>query len=100
MEFANELWATLAAFGDLVTGVLRDTAFGTSFGRIVFAVVVFALLLVARGIFSRFFIGWLKRIVKRTRIQIDDHMVDALEKPLRFAPIVLGFFAATELLQL
>lgn len=100
MEFVTEFWAPLVAFWALVTGVLRDTAFGASFGRIVLAVAVFGLLLVARGLFARFFIGWLKRIARRTRNRIDDQMVDSLERPLRFAPIVLGFFVATELLQL
>ncbi|MEP4380049.1 MAG: mechanosensitive ion channel family protein [Alphaproteobacteria bacterium] len=100
MEFATEFWASLTAFWVLFMDVLRDTAFGTSFGRILIAVFVFALLLVARGLFARFFIGWLKRAAQRTRNEIDDRMVDSLEKPLRFAPIVLGFFIATELLQL
>jgi len=100
MEFLTEFWTSLLSFRVLVTDVLRDTAFGTSFGRIVLAVVVFGLLLVARGLFARFFIGWLKRIAQRTRNQIDDRMVESLERPLRFAPIVLGFFVATELLQL
>jgi len=56
--------------------------------------------MIARGLFARFIIGWLKRAVKRTRNQIDDRMVEALEMPLRFVPVVLGFFIATEVLQL
>ncbi len=100
MEFANEFWASLVAFWGIIISVLRETAFGTSFGRIVVAVLVFAALLVLRGLFARFAIGWLKRIVRRTRNQIDDRMLDALEKPIRFAPVVLGFFIATEVLQL
>lgn len=100
MEFVTEFWTSLVTFWDLIMSVLRETAFGTSFGRIVVAVLVFAGLLVLRGLFARFVIGWLKRIVRRTRNQVDDRMLDALEKPLRFAPIVLGFFIATEVLQL
>jgi MscS family membrane protein len=100
MEVATEFWVSLVAFWTLITDVLRDTAFGTSFGRILFAMFIFALLLVARGLFARFFIGWLKRLVRKTRNQIDDQMLASLEKPMRFAPIVLGFFVATELLQL
>lgn len=100
MEVATEFWASLVAFWTLITDVLRDTAFGTSFGRILFAMLIFALLLVARGLFARFFIGWLKRLVRKTRNQIDDQVLASLEKPMRFAPIVLGFFVATELLQL
>ena len=100
MEFINDLWAPFSDFWVLTKDVLEDTAFGTSVGRIVLAVAVFGVLLVARGLFARFVIGWLKRIVKRTRNQIDDHMVNALQGPLRFVPVVLGFFIATEVLQL
>lgn len=100
MEFLNELWAPFSDFWAITQDVLDNTAFGTSFGRIMLAVAVFGLLLVARGLFARFIIGWLKRIVKRTRNQIDDRMVEALQAPMRFIPIVLGFFIATEVLQL
>ena len=100
MEFATEFWASMVAFWTLIMDVLRDTAFGTSFGRIMFGILVFALLLVMRGLFARFFIGWLKRLAKRTRNKVDDQMLDSLERPLRFAPIVLGFFIVTELFQL
>jgi MscS family membrane protein len=100
MEFINDLWAPFSDFWVLTKDVLDNTAFGTSFGRILLAVAVFGLLLVARGLFARFVIGWLKRIVKRTRNEIDDHMVNALQGPVRFIPVVLGFFIATEVLQL
>jgi len=100
MEFLNQLWMPFADFWAITRDVLDNTAFGTSFGRILIAVIVFAFLMIARGLFARFIIGWLKRAVKRTRNQIDDRMVEALEMPLRFVPVVLGFFIATEVLQL
>lgn len=100
MEFLNEMWAPFADFWAITRDVLDDTAFGTSFGRIILAISVFGLMLVVRGLFARFFVGWLKRVVKRTRNQIDDHMVESLQTPLRFVPVVLGFFIATEILQL
>lgn len=100
MEFLNELWMPFSDFWAITKNVLSDTAFGTSFGRILLAVGVFAVLLIARGLFARFFIGWLKRVVKKTRNQIDDRMVDALQAPMRFIPVVLGFFIATEVLEL
>jgi MscS family membrane protein len=100
MEVLNELWAPFADFWTITQDVLDNTAFGTSFGRLLIAIVVFGVLLVLRGLFSRFVVGWLKRFVKRTQNQIDDHMVAALDSPIRFVPIVLGFFVATEVLQL
>jgi MscS family membrane protein len=100
MEFLNQLWMPFVDFWAITRDVLDNTAFGTSFGRILIAVIVFAFLMIARGLFACFIIGWLKRAVKRTRNQIDDRMVEALEMPLRFIPVVLGFFIATEVLQL
>ena len=100
MEFLNQLWMPFVDFWAITRDVLDNTAFGTSFGRILIAVIVFAFLMIARGLFACFIIGWLKRAVKRTRNQIDDRMVEALEMPLRFVPVVLGFFIATEVLQL
>ncbi len=100
MEFLNEMWAPFADFWTLTENVLDDTAFGTSFARIVLAIVVFGVLLVVRGLFARFVIGWLKRLAKRTRTTFDDHLIGSLSGPLRFMPIVLGFFLATAFLQL
>ncbi|MBO6782507.1 MAG: mechanosensitive ion channel family protein [Alphaproteobacteria bacterium] len=100
MEFLNELWAPFADFWRLTEGVLDDTAFGTSFGRIILAILVFSLLLVLRGLFARFVIGWLKRIAKRTTNTFDDRLVQSLSHPMRFVPVVLGFFLATAILGL
>jgi MscS family membrane protein len=100
MEILNELWSPLADFWLVIQEVLDNTAFGTSFGRIMIAVVVFGLLLVLRGLFARFVIGWLKRVAHRTANVFDDHMIDALQGPLRFVPVVLAFFVASEILQL
>jgi MscS family membrane protein len=93
MESLIEFWA-------IVVDVWNNAAFGTNLGRIVVGVGVFALFLVIRRLFARFVISWLKRLTKRTTTDIDDRTIDALEKPLRFVPIVFGFFIATEVLQL
>ncbi|MCZ6511891.1 MAG: mechanosensitive ion channel family protein [Alphaproteobacteria bacterium] len=93
MESLIEFWA-------IVVDVWRNAAFGASFGRIVIGVGAFALFLVVRRLFARFVIGWLKRLAAKTTTEIDDRTIDALDKPLRFVPIVFGFFIATEVLEL
>ena len=93
MDSLIEFWA-------IVVDVWRNAAFGASFGRIVIGVGAFALFLVVRRLFARFVIGWLKRLSARTTTEIDDRTIDALDKPLRFVPIVFGFFIATEVLEL
>ncbi|NKB49905.1 MAG: mechanosensitive ion channel [Alphaproteobacteria bacterium] len=91
---------SLIEFWAIVVDVWNNAAFGTDLGRILVGVGVFALFLVIRRLFARFVIAWLKRLTTRTTTEIDDRTIDALEKPLRFVPIVLGFFIATEVLQL
>ncbi len=93
MESLIEFWA-------IVVEAWNNAAFGTNFGRIVIGVGVLALFLVVRRLFARFVISWLKRMASKTATEFDDRTIDALEKPLRFVPIVFGFFIATEVLQL
>jgi len=93
MDSLIEFWA-------IVVDVWRNAAFGANFGRIVIGVGAFAVFLVVRRLFARFVISWLKRLAARTATELDDRAIDALEKPLRFVPIVFGFFIATEVLQL
>ncbi len=93
MESLIEFWA-------IVVDAWNNAAFGTNLGRVVIGVLVFALFLVIRRLFARFVISWLKRLSSRTTTDIDDRTIDALEKPLRFVPLVFGFFIATEILQL
>ena len=100
MEYLNELWAPFADFWSLTRDVLNNTAFGTSFGRILLAVFVFALLLIARGLFARFVIGWLKRVARRTDNTLDDSMIRAIDHPMRFVPALIGFFLVLQILQL
>lgn len=91
---------SLIEFWTIVVDVWNNAAFGTDFGRVVFGVGAFAVFLVVRRLFARFVISWLKRLSSRTATEFDDRTIGALEKPLRFVPIVFGFFIATEVLQL
>ena len=93
MDSLTEFWA-------IVVDVWNNAAFGASFGRVVLGVGAFAVFLVVRRLFARFVISWLKRLAARTATELDDRTIDALDKPLRFVPIVFGFFFATEVLQL
>lgn len=91
---------SLTEFWVIVVDVWSNAAFGASFGRVVLGVGAFAVFLVVRRLFARFVISWLKRLASRTATELDDRTIDALDKPLRFVPIVFGFFFATEVLQL
>ncbi|VAX06214.1 Potassium efflux system KefA protein / Small-conductance mechanosensitive channel [hydrothermal vent metagenome] len=72
--------------------------YGIDIGKIIFAILIFFFFLVIRRLFSRFIINRLKALALKTENDFDDLVVDALEHPLRFIPIVIGVFLATEVL--
>jgi MscS family membrane protein len=87
----------LKGFWDQVVQVWSAGVFGVSLGPIVAAVAVILVFVVTRGFFTKVLLGILRRVVKRTATKIDDMFVDALEKPLQFAFLVLGLYFAARL---
>lgn len=87
----NDFWA-------LVASVWTDGLFGINIGQIITAIGIFVLFLFLRGLFSKFVIHQIARLVKNTKNDLDDQIIEALEKPLRFVPIVMGFYFATDFL--
>ena len=53
-----------------------------------------------RSFFARFIIGRLHKIVKKTKTDIDDAVIQVIEGPLKFLPVVIGFFIATSYIEL
>ncbi|WP_051261536.1 mechanosensitive ion channel family protein [Desulfovibrio inopinatus] len=74
--------------------------FGISFGKIIGALFLFSLFIFFRSRISRFIIRRAHRISRITITTIDDHLITALEAPLSFLPVVIGFFVATQYLSL
>ncbi|PHZ85689.1 mechanosensitive ion channel family protein [Paremcibacter congregatus] len=91
---------TFNDFITLVTDVWEYGVFGIDIGKIMFALLVFFFFLFIRGLFSQFVVNRIKALTKKTKTEIDDMAIEALEHPLRFVPIVIGVFLATELLSL
>ncbi len=89
------------SFNDFIT-LIRDVwdhgVYGVDIGKIILALLIFFFFLLIRRLFSRFFVGRLKALSRKTKNDIDDQVIDALEDPLRFIPIVIGVFLATEVL--
>lgn len=84
----------------LVKEVWQHGFLGIDIGRILVVILIIAAFVLIRGLFSRFVIGSLHRLTRRTKSKIDDKILQALDRPLRFIPIVLGVFIATEFLSL
>lgn len=87
-------------FWQLVQDVWQNGVYGVAVGQILAAVVLFFFFMLFRHVFSRLVIGRLKVFVGKTKNTVDDEVIDAIEGPLSFVPVVLGVFFATELLNL
>lgn len=90
-ESFQDFWA-------LVVDVWTTGVFGVDFGRIIIAIGIILLFVAVRRMFSRFVVGYLVARAERSKSEIDDAAVAALEKPLSFIPVVVGLFIATEYL--
>ena len=90
----------LSDYWDQVLIVWGMSIFGLSLDRILLAAAIITVFVVLRGLFAHFIIGALKRLTKKTETEIDDMMLEALEKPMTLAPIALGVFLAARALGL
>ena len=93
MDNLIEFWA-------LVVDVRKNDVAGTDMGRILAATGIFIGFLLVRKLFTQFILLWIKSVVKKTSTLLDDAAVSILEEPIRFIPVVLGVFFATQHLQL
>ena len=73
---------------------------GIDIGSIIIALLIFGVFMLIRGIFSRYVLSKLHTWAGRSDTKIDDKIVDALIPPIRFIPVILGFFFASQYLDL
>lgn len=71
------------------TGIL-----GTNLGDILIAFGVFIIFLFIRRIIFRLFSKILKALTFRTKTDLDDRLLEAIERPLEFAFVVMGLYIA------
>ncbi|MBN2320190.1 MAG: mechanosensitive ion channel family protein [Acidobacteria bacterium] len=91
MEQINKFW-------QVVVDVWEQGLWGIDIGRIIVALLIFFIFLFLRQLLARFIINRLKAIAGKTKFAFDDEIVEALQKPFTFIPVILGFFFATEFL--
>lgn len=92
--------ASFSEFWDLVVTVWKEGVYGVNIADTLVALLVFAVFLAIRNLFTRFILKVLKRGAKRTETDLDDRVIDALYAPIRFIPIVMGVFFASSILEL
>ncbi len=91
---------SIKEFINIVKDVWEHGVFGVDVGKIIVALLIFSFFLLIRRLFSKFIVARLKSLARKTKNEMDDKVIDALEHPLRFMPIVIGVFLATEVLTL
>jgi len=91
MDKINEFW-------QVVVDVWVQGLWGINIGRIITSLLIFFIFLLLRQLIARFIINRLKAITRKTKFEFDDAIVEALQKPFTFIPVILGFFFATEYL--
>jgi len=89
-----------AEFWALVVDVWQNGVAGIDVGRLLGAAGILIGFLLIRRLFTRFILSWVKSIIAKTSTPLDDAAVATLENPIRFLPVVLGVFFATQYLQL
>ncbi len=86
---------SINSFFELFLDVWNKGIFGLNASEIIIGFIIFLFFYVLRSFFARFVIGRLHKIVKKTSIGTDDLIVKVIEGPLKFLPVVIGFFIAT-----
>ena len=86
-------------FTKLFFDVWTSGLFGVNVSEIIIGLIIFLIFYVLRSFFARFVIGRLYKIVKKTKTDIDNVVIEVIEGPLKFLPIVIGFFIATSYIE-
>ena len=87
-------------FFELFVDVWNKGIFGLNASEIIIGFIIFLVFYVLRSFFARFVIRRLHKIVKKTSIKTDDVIVNVIEGPLKFLPVVIGFFIATTYIEI
>ncbi len=91
---------TFNSFNTLFLDVWNNGAFGINVTDIIVSFIIFLLFYLLRRLIARFILNRLSRIVTRTTNKIDDAVIEVLDGPLKFFPVVIGFFIASSYLDL
>lgn len=83
-----------------VINVWEEGFMGIDVGQIIVAICIFFGFLVIRGVFSKYVLYRLHKWAAKSETHADDKVVDALIPPIKFIPIIMGFFFAGKYLDM
>ena len=82
-------------FLELFQEIWSKGIFGVNVSEIIIGLIIFLIFYVLRRLFARFLINRLSKIVLQTATKLDDTIINVIEGPLKFLPVVIGFFIAS-----
>ena len=82
-------------FIDLFREVWFQGIFGINVSEIIIGLLIFLVFYVLRRLFAKFLIVRISKIVLKSSNKLDDTIINVIEGPLKFLPIVIGFFIAS-----
>ena len=85
-------------FGTHVAEVWQTGVLGVSLGQVVTAILVLLVFLGLRRVFFRFVVSSLRTVTRKTESKLDDLVLHAVEKPLEFGFVAVGFYMAGQVL--
>ena len=91
---------SLEGFSQEVAKVWQTGILGVNLGEVLTAFLVFFVFLFARRLFYRFARSSLRAVTQKTKTDVDDMILDAIESPLEFAFVVIGLYFAGQVVSL
>ena len=88
------------SFTNLFLDVWNNGVFGINATDVIISLIIFLLFYLLRRLIARFILNRLSRIVIKTTTKIDDAVIEVLDGPLKFFPVVISFFIASSYLDL
>lgn len=80
---------------NITSDVWVDGLLGISITQIIVSVTIMVLAILGRIFFIRRVLTWLEKTTENTESKIDDVVLDSLERPLGYVPIVIGLYLLT-----
>ena len=85
---------SVSEFWQVVGEVWKAGVLGVSLGNVVTALGVFLLFILIRRLFFRLVVSSLMVLTSKTKTNLDDLLLEAIEKPLEFGFVVMGLYVA------
>ncbi|MBL4739730.1 MAG: mechanosensitive ion channel family protein [Sneathiella sp.] len=88
---------TFTKFWKIVVDAWSQGFLGMDLSALLPAMGIIIVALALRGVFTRFVVNRMVSFTRRTKNILDDQVIEALEGPMRFVPIVVGVYLAIEM---